>query len=112
MSDDQAQQLQEALDRTEATHLGVYQGKDISELIRRLLTRQSEVQRQLHAVVAELDQVAALLRQQEDQPTSQAIDARNHIATDFAQGARVVEQTRETLIKTTKELEYLRYRLL
>lgn len=47
MSDDQERQLQEALDRMEATRLGVYQGKDISERIRRLIARQSEVQRQL-----------------------------------------------------------------
>lgn len=52
------------------------------------------------------------MREQEDRPTTQAIAARNHIASDFTQGAQVIKQAREILSKTTKELEYLRYRLL
>lgn len=112
MSHQTEEQLKDALTRMEATALPVYQGSDISQLIRRLLDRQEEVQRQLRSVVGEMDQVAVLLREQADQPNAQATEARNHIALDFADGARLIEEARSVLVQATEHLEYLRYRLL
>lgn len=104
--------MMEALDRMAETALRPDQGVDVSRLIRSLLQRQQEVQRQLGEVVSEMDQVAALLREQADSPDIRAAQARNHIALDFAQGAQAMAQAREVLLQTTHGLEYLRYRLL
>lgn len=112
MADERETQMMEALNRMAETDLQPDQGVDVSRLIRRLLQRQEEVQRQLGEVVSEMDQVAALLRQQADRPGALATQARDHIALDFAQGAQAIEQARGALVKATHELEYLRYRLL
>ena len=112
MSDQNEKQLMEALTRMAETELRPDQGVDVSRLIRRLLDRQQEVQRQLREVVSEMDQVAALLREQADRPGDRATQARDHIALDFAQGAQAMDRAREVLVQATRELEYLRYRLL
>lgn len=102
----------EALNRMAETDLQPDQGGDVSRLIWRLLQRQEEVQRQLGEVVSELGQVAALLRERADEPGDLAAQARDHIALDFVQGAQAMERAREVLTQATRELEYLRYRLL
>ncbi|WP_156372967.1 hypothetical protein [Deinococcus sp. Leaf326] len=112
MNDAREQQLHEALDRMEATALSPYHGADISQLIRRLLNRQSEAQRQLRCAAQELQQVAELLRDQRDQPTPKAIAARQEIAGDFAEGARELEQAYAALMTATQNLSYLQYRFL
>lgn len=112
MGDEREKRMMEALTRMAETDLQPEQGVDISRLIRRLLQRQEEIQRQLGEVVSEMDQVAALLREQADRPGDLATQARDHIALDFAEGAQAMAQARAVLVQATRELEYLRYRLL
>lgn len=112
MNDAREQQLHEALDRMEATQLPPYHAADISQLIRRLLHRQSEAQRQLHCATQELEQVAELLRDQRDQPSPEAAAARQQIAGAFAQGAQELEQVYQALTKATQDANYLQYKLL
>ncbi|WP_156372918.1 hypothetical protein [Deinococcus sp. Leaf326] len=112
MNDAQERQLHETLERMEATQLTPYRGGDISQLIRRLIGRQNEAHYQLQRAIQELHQVADLLRDQQDQPTPKAREARQQIAENFAQGAKILERAYDELIDSTQDLDYLRYKFL
>ena len=112
MSDQAEHHMLEALDRMSTADLGLDQGIDVSRLIRQLTKRQADIQQQMQGVVTELDQVAALLRQHTGRYSQEALAAREHIASDFTNGARAIEEARNALLLVSEQLEYLRYKLL